>query len=54
VNPDKPFDFSEKAYLMGRDFFWKEFVDQWLHIQLENGTWNGTLEKWLSYDWSQV
>ena len=37
INPDKPFDFSELAYLLPRDTALKQFVDQWLHIQAETG-----------------
>lgn len=37
INPDKPFDFSELAYLLPRDAALKQFVDQWLHIQAETG-----------------
>src|SRR3954470_7332752 len=38
VHPDKPFDFAEKAYWMQRDPALKAFVDQWLHLSLEDGT----------------
>ena len=37
INPDKPFDFSELAYLLPRDAALKQFVDQWLHIQAKTG-----------------
>jgi cyclohexadienyl dehydratase len=34
IHPDKPFNFSEKAYWMQRDFAIKAFVDQWLHTAM--------------------
>jgi cyclohexadienyl dehydratase len=46
VHPDKPFDFFEKAYWIQRDIVLKEFVDQWLHIALENGTFKALYAKW--------
>jgi cyclohexadienyl dehydratase len=38
VHPDKPFDFAEKAYWLQRDVAFKDFVDQWLHIATEDGS----------------
>ena len=38
VHPDKPFDFSEKGYWLQRDMALKAFVDQWLHISMEDGS----------------
>lgn len=46
VHPEKPFDFFEKAYWMPRDVVLKEFVDQWLHIAQENGTYKALYAKW--------
>ena len=40
IHPDKPFDFAEKAYLLPRDPAMKAFVDTWLHIMIENGSYN--------------
>jgi len=37
VHPEKPFDFAEKAYWMPRDSALKAFIDQWLHIAIEDG-----------------
>lgn len=51
VHPDKPFDFSEKAYLMPRDLLWKSFVDQWLHQTIESGDLAALLDKWLAHPW---
>ncbi|MFG1423300.1 transporter substrate-binding domain-containing protein [Roseixanthobacter liquoris] len=39
VHPDAPFTFAEKAYLLPRgDDVFKAFVDQWLHLRLNDGT----------------
>ena len=46
VHPDKPFDFAEKAYWMQRDEAWKDFVDQWLHIAREDGTFKKIYAAW--------
>jgi cyclohexadienyl dehydratase len=46
VHPDKPFDFAEKAYLMQRDVALQEFVDQWLHIATENGSFKKIYSAW--------
>jgi cyclohexadienyl dehydratase len=46
VHPDKPFDFSEKAYWLQRDVALKAFVDQWLHIASEDGTFKKIYATW--------
>jgi cyclohexadienyl dehydratase len=46
VHPDKPFDFAEKAYWMQRDPALKEFVDQWLHIAVEDGSFKKLYAAW--------
>jgi cyclohexadienyl dehydratase len=46
VHPDKPFDFSEKAYWIQRDMALKAFVDQWLHIAMEDGTYKKIYAAW--------
>jgi hypothetical protein len=38
VHPEQPFDFAEKAYWLQRDGAFKAFVDQWLHIAVEDGS----------------
>lgn len=39
VHPDQPFTFVEKAYLVPRgDVVFQQWVDQWLHIALDDGT----------------
>ena len=47
VHPDKPFDFAEKAYLLPRDMALKQFVDQWLHLQVATGSFDKTLRTWI-------
>lgn len=47
VHPEQPFDFAEKAYLLPRDVALKQFVDSWLHIQMETGAYQATLKKWI-------
>jgi cyclohexadienyl dehydratase len=47
VRPDRPFNFSEKAYWMPRDFVLKAFVDQWLHQSIGSGEFRAIYDKWL-------
>ncbi len=46
IHPDKPFDFAEKAYWMAPDPALKAFVDQWLHLSMENGSFAAIYAKW--------
>jgi cyclohexadienyl dehydratase len=46
VHPTKPFDFAEKAYWLQRDVALKAFVDQWLHIKMEDGSFGQIYRKW--------
>jgi len=46
VHPEKPFDFAEKAYWLQRDVALKAFVDQWLHIAMEDGTFKRIYAAW--------
>jgi cyclohexadienyl dehydratase len=46
VHPEKPFDFAEKAYLLQRDVALKAFVDQWLHISMEDGSFKRIFAAW--------
>jgi cyclohexadienyl dehydratase len=46
VHPDKPFDFAEKAYWLQRDEALKDFVDQWLHISMEDGSFAKIYAAW--------
>ena len=48
INPDKPFDFSELAYLLPRDPALKAWVDQWLHLQAETGEQGRLVARWLN------
>jgi cyclohexadienyl dehydratase len=46
VHPDQPFDFAEKAYWLQRDAAWKDFVDQWLHIAMADGSFKKLYAAW--------
>jgi cyclohexadienyl dehydratase len=46
VHPERPFDFAEKAYWLQRDPALKAFVDQWLHIATEDGSFNKIYAAW--------
>jgi cyclohexadienyl dehydratase len=46
VHPEMPFDFAEKAYWLQRDAALKAFVDQWLHIAMEDGTFRRIYSAW--------
>jgi len=46
IHPDQPFDFAEKAYWLQRDEALKDFVDQWLHIATEDGTFKKIYADW--------
>ena len=47
VHPEKPFDFAEKAYWLPRDPVFKDFVDQWLHITMEDGSFKKIYASWI-------
>jgi cyclohexadienyl dehydratase len=47
VRPDSPFNFSEKAYWLPRDFVLKAFVDQWLHQSIGSKEYQAIYDKWL-------
>ena len=46
IHPDQPFDFAEKAYWMAFDPPLEDFVDQWLHLSIENGAYAAIYAKW--------
>ena len=46
VHPDQPFDFAEKAYWLQRDVALKDFVDQWLHVATEDGSYRKIYAAW--------
>ena len=48
TNPDEPFDYFEKAYLLPRgDVVLKEYVDQWLTMAKGDGTYDAITEPWV-------
>jgi cyclohexadienyl dehydratase len=48
VNPDKPLQYGEMAYMLPRnDAVMKSFVDQWLHLAKATGEYQKTVDKWL-------
>ena len=47
IHPDQPFDYGELAYLLPRDLPLQQYVNQWLHLAMENGTWRQRLESYL-------
>ncbi len=47
IHPDRPFDHSEKGFLLPRDPVFKAFVDQYLHLQMLNGATDAIVKKWL-------
>ena len=47
IHPDQPFDYGELAYLLPRDVVLQEFVNQWLHLAVANGTWAKVMASYL-------
>ncbi|WP_334156951.1 transporter substrate-binding domain-containing protein [Oryzomicrobium sp.] len=47
VHPDAPFDYSEKAFLLPRDFALKAWVDQWLHLAQASGEFERIQARWI-------
>ena len=47
LRPDRPFNYSEKAYLVPRDPVFKSFADTWLHLALESQEYAAISDKWL-------
>ncbi|MBP2474949.1 cyclohexadienyl dehydratase [Crossiella equi] len=48
VHPDTPFTFSEKAYLLPQgDVVFQQWVDQWLNLARNDGTWERVTKPWL-------
>lgn len=48
VNPKKPLQFGEKAYMLPRDdVSWKMYVDQWLHLSKATGDYQKIVSQWL-------
>jgi len=49
VNPDKPMQYGEKAYMLPRDdMSWKLYVDQWLHLSKATGEYQQIIDQWLA------
>ncbi|VEA70430.1 Cyclohexadienyl dehydratase precursor [Serratia rubidaea] len=49
VNPKKPMQYGEKAYMLPRDdLSWKLYVDQWLHLTKASGEYQQIIDKWLA------
>ncbi|OKP25910.1 transporter substrate-binding domain-containing protein [Serratia fonticola] len=49
VNPDKPMQYGEKAYMLPRDdMSWKLYVDQWLHLSKASGEYQKIIGQWLA------
>jgi cyclohexadienyl dehydratase len=49
VNPDKPMQYGEKAYMLPRDdMSWKLYVDQWLHLSKASGEYQNIIGQWLA------
>ena len=48
VNPEKPLQYGEMAYLLPRgDAVFKAWVDQWLHLAKATGEYDQTVATWL-------
>lgn len=48
INPDKPMQYGEKAYMLPRDdMSWKLYVDQWLHLSTATGEYARVKQQWL-------
>ncbi|HFK7186511.1 TPA: transporter substrate-binding domain-containing protein [Serratia odorifera] len=49
VNPKKPMQYGEKAYMLPRDdLSWKLYVDQWLHLAKATGEYQTIIDSWLA------
>ena len=48
VNPDKPLQYGEMAYMLPRgDVVTKEYIDQWLHLAKASGEYQRVVARWL-------
>lgn len=47
VNPERPLQYGEMAWMLPRDMVMKNFVDQWLHLSKAGGDYQRTTDKWL-------
>ncbi|AZF41608.1 Prephenate/Arogenate dehydratase [Pseudomonas sp. R1-43-08] len=49
VNPERQMQYSQKAFLLPRDdVAWKSYVDQWLHLSVATGVYDGIVSQWLA------
>jgi cyclohexadienyl dehydratase len=49
VNPERQMQYSQKAFLLPRDdVAWKSYVDQWLHLSVATGVYDGIVNQWLA------
>ncbi len=49
VNPDKPLQYGEMAYILPRgDVVTKDYVDQWLHLAKASGEYERIVSRWLN------
>ena len=48
INPDKPLQYGEMAWLLPRDdVAFKSYVDQWLHLSQAGGEFQRVMDRWL-------
>lgn len=48
INPDKPLQYGEMAYLLPRDdVAFKAYIDQWLHLAKAGGDYQRVVDRWL-------
>jgi len=48
VNPDEPFDYFQKGYMLPQgDVVFKHYVDQWLDIAMNDGTYDAIAQPWI-------
>ena len=48
MNPDKPLQYGEMAWLLPRgDVAFKAWVDQWLHLAKASGEYDRIAARWL-------
>lgn len=47
VHPDHPFDHSEKAFWMPKDWTWRELVNKWLDGMKKSGELKAKIDEWV-------
>jgi len=48
VDVAKPFNHIEKAYWIQRDPYWAAFVDQWIDLSKQDGSFDAIRDKWIN------